>query len=337
MEAYETTTTWPAMAQRVRDAKSVLVLTHRKPDGDAIGSCLGVARALPQSVHIHLVGPIGNAVQSLLRDTDQYEITDSDPAGEPDLIMVLDTGAWVQVGPVSDWLRARRDRVVGIDHHPTGNDIAPERIVDPSMASATMMVLRLLDELDIDLSHCDGVAEALFAGLATDTGWFRHSNADAKAFEMAGRMLAAGVDRDQLYALFEENASVGRLALTARALQSMELVNDGRMAIMMLSAEDFQQTGALRSELDGLVNQPLSVQAVIGSFLLYTEDDGATKVSLRSKPPLANRDTIDVSRVAGLLGGGGHVRASGARVHADLAAAKKKLLEAIDEISIADG
>lgn len=337
MDTYETTTTWPLMAQRVRDAKSVLVLTHRKPDGDAIGSCLGVARALPQPVQVHLVGPIGRAVQSLLCDTDEYQITDADPVGEPELIMLVDTGAWVQVGPVSDWLRARRDRVVGLDHHPTGNDIAPDRIVDPSMASATMMVMRLLDELEIDLKQCDGVAEALFAGLATDTGWFRHSNADAKAFEMAGRMLDAGVDRDRLYSLFEENASMGRLALTAKALQSMQFVEQGRLAIMMLSAEDFQQTGASRAELDGLVNQPLSIQDVVGSFLLYTEDDGATKISLRSKPPLADRGTIDVSRVAGLLGGGGHVRASGARVQVDLAAAKAKLLGAIDEIVTTDG
>jgi len=207
MENYETSTTWSELAARVGSAERLLIVTHRKPDGDAIGSCLGLSRSLPQPVAVHLVGPVGANVKHLIRETDDVRISDADPEGEPDLIVLVDTGAWGQVGPLADWLRARRDRVVGLDHHPTGNDIAPDRIVDPSMASATMMVLRLLDELGIEVDDRNGVAEALFAGLATDTGWFRHSNADAAAFNMAGRMVAAGVDRDRLYAMFEENGS----------------------------------------------------------------------------------------------------------------------------------
>ena len=337
MDAYETTTTWSALAARVGSAQQLLVVTHRKPDGDAAGSCLGLARALPQPVAVHLVGPVGANVQQLIRASDDVCISDADPEHEPDLIVLVDTGAWVQVGPLADWLRARRDRVVGLDHHPTGNDIAPDRIIDPSMASATMMVLRLLDELEIEVDDAGGVAEALFAGLATDTGWFRHSNADAAAFTMAGRLVGAGVDRDRLYAMFEENGSVAKLKLQSRALGSLDLTGDGRHAIMTLTDEDFQASGASRAELDGLVNQPLAIEEVVASFLLYTEEDGVTKISLRSKPPLPGRDTLDVSAVASRLGGGGHVRASGARVTGPLPAAREKLLSAIAEVMDADG
>ena len=337
MDAYETTTTWSEIAARIGSAERLLVVTHRKPDGDAVGSCLGLARGLPQPVSVHLVGPVGSSVKQLIRATDDVHISDSDPEHEPDLIVLVDTGAWVQVGPLADWLRARRDRVVGLDHHPTGNDIAPDRIIDPSMASATMMVLRLLDELGIVVDDTAGVAEALFAGLATDTGWFRHSNADAAAFAMAGRLVGAGVERDRLYAMFEENATVGKLALVSRALGSLELAGDGRLALMMLSAEDFTDSGALRSELDGLVNQPLSIEQVVAAFLLYVEEDGVVKISLRSKPPLPGRETVDVSAVAGRLGGGGHVRASGARVSGSLSVAREKLLAAIDEVMGTDG
>lgn len=292
-----------------------------------MGSCLALARALPQDVAIHLVGPISSTLATLAGDT-PFVDSEDDPAGEPELIILVDTGAWVQVGPLSDWLKDRRDRIVGMDHHPVGNDIAPDRIIDTSCASATMMVLHLLDELGIELDG-EGVGEALFTGLATDTGWFRHSNADAAAFEMASRLITSGVDRDRMYRLLEEEGTPGKIGLLARALGSMELIFDGTCAIMQLTAEDFAETGAKRVEVEGLVNQPLSINAVRASFLLYAEDDGATKISLRSKPPADDARTIDVSALAVQLGGGGHVRASGARIDQDLSTARARLMDAL--------
>ena len=331
MDTYETTTTWKALAQRVRTAGSILVVTHRKPDGDAMGSCLALARALPQNVDIHLVGPVSPTLRTLAGET-PFVDSESDPAGDPDLVILVDTGAWVQVGPLSDWLKARRDRIVGMDHHPVGNDIAPDRIIDTSCASATMMVLRLLDELGMGLDG-DGVGEALFTGLATDTGWFRHSNADAAAFAMASRLITAGVDRDRMYRLLEEEGTPGKMGLLARALGSMELLFDGSCAIMQLTSDDFTETGAHRVEVEGLVNQPLSIKAVRASFLLYAEEDGATKISLRSKPPAEDAMTIDVSALAVQLGGGGHVRASGARVNEAIPAAREKLVDALAAVA----
>ena len=327
METYETTTTWTDLAERVRNAGSLLVVTHRKPDGDAMGSCLAIARALPQDVAIHLVGPITPTLRTLAGDT-PFTDSEKDPTGEPDLIILVDTGAWVQVGPLSEWLKARRDRIIGMDHHPVGNDIAPDRIIDTSCASATMMVLRLLDELGIDIDG-DGVGEALFTGLATDTGWFRHSNADSAAFKMASRLIKSGVDRDRMYRLLEEEGTPGKLSLLARALSSMEFVFDGACVIMQLTDDDFAETGAKRVEVEGLVNQPLSISTVRASFLLYAEEDGATKSSLRSKPPTGDFEPIDVSELAVQLGGGGHVRASGARIAQDLPVARAKLMEAL--------
>lgn len=336
MAGYESNATWPQLAQRVRDAGSVALLTHRKPDGDAIGSVLALARALSGqcTVHSHLVGPVGKSLLELAGET-PLVISDNEPEVDPDLVILVDTGSWVQVGPLSKWLKARRDRVIGLDHHPVGDDIASERIIDPSAASCTMLVLQLLEELGLKVDgDRHGVGEAIFMGLATDTGWFRHSNADAACFKVASYLLERGVDRTRLYRLLEENASTGSLGLLARALGSLQYEFDGRCAIMHLTDQDFTSAGAQRVEVEGIVNQPLGISGVEASILLYADGDDVTKISLRSKPPVEPGGRfINVSEIASAMGGGGHVHASGARFTGSIDAAITAALKAMRELS----
>jgi len=334
--SWDSTVSVDDLAARLESATSVICVTHAKPDGDAIGSVLAIVRGL--SVHGQaegwLVGPVPEPLTRLVGDTAirVFELGDTVPDDTPDLIVVVDTGAWTQVSMLGPWLRANHDRVVVIDHHASGNEeMSDTRLIDASAASATLIVLRVLQAMGVDLGRGnDSVAEALFAGLATDTGWFRQANADAAAFSAAAELLAHDVDKNRLHRMIEETARPQRLALLARLLDSIEWIADGRGAIMKLKADDFTATGGRRDELTGLVNEPLVVDGVEFSALLTEDPPDGVKMSLRSKPPKRTGGPfVNVRDVASHLGGGGHVHASGGRVTGDLGQARQALLEAL--------
>ena len=330
---YQSTATLSQLATRIKAAQSVVCTAHAKPDGDAAGSVMGITRALADTHQVQswFAGPVPPAMQAIIGDTPWVSIRDASdiPADEPDLILILDTGARSQLHPMVEWLDARRDQVIGIDHHASGDDVAPDRYIDATAASCTMLVLELIDCLGIDLTP--SMATPLFAGLATDTGWFRQANADAQAFATAARLLACDVDKAGLFRAIEETARPQRLALHACALQSIEWRREGQVAVMRLTQDDFEATQGRRSEVTGLVNAPLVVAGAEMAALLLEESSGAVKVSMRSKPAAhAGGDFFDVSRIARELGGGGHVHAAGAEVHGSLEAVSDQLDAAID-------
>ncbi len=325
MTGYESTTTYAALAERISSAKRIVATTHTKPDGDAIGSVLALRRALQSDAHdveVLLAGPVERALRMAAGDT-PIRILEEDglPEEEPDLVIVADTGAWSQLAPIEPWLRQFQDRVVGLDHHANGDSVASDRIVDTSAAACVQLVLALLDEMGADIGCGIGsAAESLFVGLATDTGWFRFSNADARCFATASRLLEHEVDRYSIYRTIEESASAARMGLLERMLASLTWIADGRVAVMTLRLSDFAETGGTSTDVTGLVNTPMVVDGVQAAILLTEQEDGSTKASLRSKPALPGaQDTlIDVNQVAGKIGGGGHVHAAGALVQEPL-------------------
>lgn len=331
------TASFEDIAARIDAAQTILCLTHARPDGDAMGSVLALVRGLTaagKDATGVLMGPVPAPLQQLVGDSPVRTIESADELGDVDvdLVIIADTGAWSQVQPLEDWLRARTDSIVVIDHHASGDeDLTAVRLVDAAAASATMLVLQLFEHMQLDLGRGDeSVAEALFAGLATDTGWFRQANADARAFNVAARLLNCDVDKNRLYRLIEETARPQRLALQACLLASVEWIASGRGALMRVTADDFTRTGGRRDELTGLVNEPLVVGGVEFSVLLVEDKPGIVKLSMRSKPPRSRGGSfVNVRDVAGHLGGGGHVHASGARVEGDLAQARMRVLEAL--------
>ncbi|MCH2135524.1 MAG: bifunctional oligoribonuclease/PAP phosphatase NrnA [Phycisphaerales bacterium] len=330
------------IAARISGADHIICTTHAKPDGDAMGSVLAVVRGLRASGHNVeglLMGPVPAPLARLVGDT-PLQVLDGDaqPEGSwPDLVVIVDTGAFSQLAPIEGWLREHPERIVVIDHHASGDEALTDvRYVDDSAASATVLVKELLEHMDVDLGRGDGsVAEALFAGLATDTGWFRQANADARAFRVASELLDRDVDKNRLYRLIEETARVQRLALLSRMLGSIEVIAKGRGAIMSLSGEDFESTGGRRDELTGLVNEPLVVDGIEFSVLMVEDGPGVVKLSMRSKPPRSREGAfVDVRALAGQMGGGGHVHASGAKVQGDLAQARSKVLQGLIAIGV---
>ena len=158
------------------------------------------------------------------------------------------------------------------------------------------------------------IAEALYMGLATDTGWFRFPNARAAEFALAARLLEAGVDKDAMYQQIEQSSRAERVELQGCALSSLEMIASGRIALMRLRADDFAETGAMLEETAGIVNIPMEIAAVRASVLAVEDTQaGVIKLSFRSKPADDSGTFIDVNELASRFGGGGHVHAAGAK------------------------
>jgi|TARA_B100001964_G_C14186696_1_gene578956 phosphoesterase RecJ-like protein len=331
-DVYESTTSYAGLAQRIQEANHIVVTTHRKPDGDAIGSVIGLCRGLQsigKQVENLFIGPIEHGLQLAAGDTDVRLLEeDGLPVQEPDLIIVADTGAWSQLEALEPWLRERKNRIIGLDHHANGDDVATDRVVDISAAACTQVVMALFEEMNIGLgTGRHSVAEALFIGIGTDTGWFRFSNADARCFADASRLLEHDINRYQLYRNLEETARPARMELLQRMLASIEYVES--VAIMTLRSTDFQETNGSSTDIVGLVNTPLVLENMQAAILLTDSDPTVTKLSFRSKPSLLEDPSslIDVNVLAGHFGGGGHVHAAGARVFLPLEDVKMRLKE----------
>jgi len=319
----------------VRDASSILLLTHAKPDGDAIGSTLSLARTLASMGVKHslvYLGPWSARFDGVLGETpvihaDENTFTEP-PFDEPGMIVVMDTGSRSQLAEASDYVEARAEKTIILDHHAHGDaQLAHTRHIDISAAAACLIGAELVSNLlSVPVSKLPReVAEPLFLGCATDTGWFKHPNVTPRCLRTCADLLEAGANHDELFRTTEQNDPPARLLLMQRALDSLEFFDDRRVAVMALTMADFDETGANPDDSGGLIDLPKTVGVVRVSALL-TEAPGVTKVSFRSK---AGEGEVDVNLVAQSLGGGGHKHAAGAKIKAPLTEARAKVIEAL--------
>jgi phosphoesterase RecJ-like protein len=345
--SWVTNSTPSAIAAALRAASRVLVFTHMKPDGDAVGSSLALVRTLGmmpgKRAEAVYGGPQPGWMGTVAGTTPTRRWEKSGPPREePDAIVVIDTGSWSQLEIFKSYLEPRSAKTIVIDHHRRGDAaVSAKRWIDTGAAAvcqqAAGLCCLLLGVMPAQLPV--EVASMLYLGLATDTGWFRHSNVSSDVMSLAADLLATGVDANGLYQAVEQQDSPGRLRLMARALASLELSPVGgeteRAGIMTLTRADFAAAGASGNDSGGLIDMPMTLATVRVAALL-TEADPAdyggdaapgvklTKLSLRSKT-----DAIDVDKVCRLFGGGGHIRAAGAKVPLELSEAKRRLMEAL--------
>jgi phosphoesterase RecJ-like protein len=316
---------------------SIAIMTHAKPDGDAAGSSLGLCRAInqlkPGSAAVWHGGAMPAWVKPLFEGT-QLNVIEKDglPASSTGLALVLDTGSWSQLDHVAPFLKGRADRTIVVDHHRSGDpDVATRRHVNPLAGSVCQIVAelaRLVLNLD-SISKLDrAIAQPLYLGNATDTGWFRHSNVTGDLLRVAASLVEAGAEPSTLYQLTEQQDRPQRLKLLACALQSLELCADSQLGIMTLTRADFSATGAEPSESGGFVDFPALVPTVrVVALLTETTDQlGAhqVKISFRSK---SGPRAVDVNKVAQKFGGGGHFAAAGGRTTLSLAEAKAAVIK----------
>lgn len=343
MNDYTANLTLPTLANLlVDDVGPALLLTHAKPDGDAIGSVLAMVhtlRNLGREAHGVLVPPVPESLHQLRGASDLTHFADGyELPFEPAQIIIMDTGAWSQVGPMRPFIEPRLDRTVIIDHHLSGDVAAAHRFINGEAAACCEIIAEVI-ELMINPQHPPGrretdtaafkplpavIRDALFVGIASDTGWFRFSNTRPGTHELAARLIRMGTDNAGLYQRLEQGERPEKLKLLCRAVSNLKLLTEHHAAIMVLRAEDFEQTGARPEETERLVDIPQVVEQVQVVVLvtehMVTEAGEArstTRMSFRSKPAPTDAGSdraINVAQLASHFGGGGHARAAGAKV-----------------------
>ena len=311
--------------------RSVLITTHVRPDGDALGSVAAMVLALRKKkiasrvlLLSHLPRKYAFAFQDNLIDAMDAE--NGWPAdfslADFDALLVLDTGTWSQLPGLAEHLADWGGTKLVIDHHLTQENWADIKLVDTQAAAAGEIVAALLERWGIELDR--PLAEAIFLAIASDTGWFHYSNTRPLTLRRAAQLIEAGVDTDTMYRRLYQNERPERVLLQTRAQQSLELLRENRLAVMSLRKTDFQQVGANVGDTENLINIPLQIGSVEAAALFVEPlDGGAIRVSLRSKGKL------DVAALAERFGGGGHARAAGLKLTGDFAAAHRAVVAAL--------
>ena len=307
-------------------ADSVLITCHTRCDGDALGSAAalaGILRSRGKSAEIILPSALP-ARYAFLFDNPPRVISDdwrgASLAGF-DAAVVLDTSVREQLIPQYDFLCSDGLPLLVIDHHLSSEPLGTVNIIDPAASSVGLLIAELARAWSVDLSLA--VAEALFTAISTDTGWFRFSNTDTRTFRQACRLVSVGVQPAQLYEAVYMRDHPSRLRLLARALASLELLYDDRLACMTLLQGDFQAARADRSDAEDIVNEPMRIASVEVAVIFIEEAPDSVRISLRSKR------SVDVSELARRFGGGGHSRAAAAQFAGPVSQAKKQILPAI--------
>ncbi|MEX0742154.1 MAG: bifunctional oligoribonuclease/PAP phosphatase NrnA, partial [Phycisphaeraceae bacterium] len=288
MSPYVSNTTLEQIADALEDdVKSVVLTTHAKPDGDALGAVVALGRALEKrgkQVERWIIPPLTPMLRVLTGEAPVKLVgPDGDaPSIEPDRIVVVDTGAWSQLEPLKPWLQPRSKKVIVIDHHLRGDAIGDMLYVDAHAAAACEIIANLIDVMGVDYDPV--ISPALYVGVASDTGWFRFSNTRAETFELAARLLRQGVNHAALHAKLEQGERPEKLQLMIRALDSLKLIADGRAAVMVLRESDFADTGARQEETERFVDLPQIVHDVQAVVLIAETPENGVRMSFRSKP-----------------------------------------------------
>lgn len=304
------------MIQTLGNCRRVLLTTHVRPDGDALGSVSALHLALKRKgidSEILLLSHWPTKYRFL---ADQLGITAHDaehawPAALDlstfDALLAIDTGTWSQLPGLKDRLTNFAGRKLVLDHHQTQEDWADLKLVVKEAAAAGEIAAELIEQWDIPIDTA--IATALFVSITTDTGWFQFSNTRPFTLRLAATLLEAGVDMDAIYQQLYQSERAERVRLQSRAMSSLELLAEGRLAVMMLRKNDFIESAAAVPDTENLINLPMQIKSVEVSMLITEPlDAGPVRVSLRSKGQL------DVAQFAEQFGGGGHIRAAGLKL-----------------------
>ena len=214
-------------------------------------------------------------------------------------------------------------RLLNIDHHRTNDRFGTHHLINPEAAATAEVLYDWIESMGVKWSK--PLAACVYTGLLTDTGGFRYSNTTPAVMKRAARLLECGVDAHRIAEQVLETLTIGQLNLLRRALSTLRLSEDGRIAWMWLTYQDFVDAGAGEGDLDGIVNYARNVDGAEVGILFRQLKGGAVKVSLRS------RRRVDVSEVAGYFGGGGHARAAGCTVAGTRDEVERRVLEQVVE------
>jgi phosphoesterase RecJ-like protein len=317
---------WSLFVELVESNQRFLLTSHIRPDCDALGSELGMAAVLEAAgKQVRIVNGDGTPPNLAFLDPgnrlEAIEDLEGDPSADVDVLMVLDTSAWVQLGGMADVVRQTSATRVVLDHHKSGDDLGATELKDVSAEATGALVVEAADALGVPLTAA--IARPLFAAIATDTGWFRFPSTSSRTYQVAGRLTEAGASPAEIYGQLYEQETLARLNLRGLVLARVQTECEGALAYTHIRLADFEQTGALPSDTEDLVNLSLTIKGTQAAVILVEQQAGVYKVSFRS------RCQMDCSEVAAEFNGGGHQAAAGGSVEGDFKDVLRRVLDAV--------
>ena len=305
-------------AELLRTWDNILILTHRKPDGDAIGSSLALCyalRSLGKTVGVACADPmIVGRYREIFRDEPERDFA-------PAYLVAVDTAS-------IELLAGAHEPYGGavslcIDHHGSHAEFAADTLLDPVAAACAELVFRVIAELGAQPDR--DTANAVFTGLTTDTGGFRFPNTTSRTHRTAAEMLDWGADSARINQLMFMTRSRGRIAVEKLMLDTMAFCADGRCAMNILPADLNERFGVTEEELEGISGFSNTIEGILaGVTVREKKDDDSLRISVRTKDPL------DAAAICRALGGGGHRNAAGCTLYGDAQAAARRVLAEVE-------
>ncbi|MEK7528851.1 MAG: bifunctional oligoribonuclease/PAP phosphatase NrnA [Patescibacteria group bacterium] len=292
----------------ISQASNILLVSHRKPDGDTLGACLAI---------YHYVKAMGKQATLACIDTpskrfdfmpgvDEYHKTFS--LKDFDLVVVCDAGdsAMTNFHEIYPNFLSNAVPILNIDHHVSNDHFGKWNVVEATAASATIIVYKILKAIGVNITPA--MAICLMGGIYNDTGAFMHANTNPEVFYIAADLMSTGIDASRISAAMFRTKPVTQLRLWGRVLERMK-INDKNVLSAVLTQDDIRSCGARADETGGVIDLMSSVSGADLAMLVTEDGKGFIKGSFRTR-----RDDIDVEKIAKNFGGGGHKKASGFRM-----------------------
>jgi len=312
----------------IEESRDIAICAHTSPDGDAIGSQLGLSQIIqarwPQKRLANLLAdddPVPR-IYGFLPGSEGL-VPASAYQGSPDLFISVDLSVDHRLNKAEKVL-ARSARHVVFDHHPCEDDRSDASVIRPSAAACGCIITEYAHYLGVDLTP--DMAQCLFCAVVTDTGRFQYQNADPESFAVASCLVDAGASPSEVSLHVYQSFSLAYLHLKSVVLGRISTFAGGRIAYSYATMADLERTGAGLDECDGLIDVVRSVDGSEVALFLKEIPGGKVRGNLRSKT------AIDVSRVAQALGGGGHKAAAGFAVEGDLDQVFASVLPRLQEL-----
>ena len=316
-------------------AKNIVITTHRGPDGDAMGSSLGLCNLLVQLGHtVTVITPneYANFLHWLPGNDDViiYEGNEEKAdaiTANADLIFLLDFSHLSRIATFTDAVKKSNATKVMIDHHQDPDrDIAELIFSDTTACSTAQLVFEVMEAMEMTSYLNKEIAECLYVGIMTDTGSFKYASTTAKTHHVIAELINAGAKNAKIHDLIYDNSSANRIKLLGYCLnEKLRLYPENNAAIISLTAEELERFEFKKGDTEGFVNYALAIEGI--KFAIFiAEKDGVVKLSLRSK------GNFKVNEIAGkYFSGGGHMNASGGIYEASVNETIKKVEQIINE------
>lgn len=304
-----------ALKTLLSSPKKIVITTHRGPDGDAMGSSLGLMHLLKQFRHnVHVITPNsyadflhwmpGNEDVIVFEDNEEEanQITEN-----ADLIFLLDFSHISRIADFADTVSNSNATKILIDHHQDPDkEIADIIFSDTTACSTAQLLYEVIDAMDLTNHINKEIAECLYVGIMTDTGSFKYASTTAKTHHIVAELIAAGAENTKIHDLIYDNSSANRIKLLGYCLnKKLLLYPENNSAVISLTAEELEQFNFKKGDTEGVVNYALAIKGIVFAVFI-AEKDGMVKLSLRSK------GNFKVNEIANkYFSGGGHMNAAG--------------------------